>query len=134
MFNKKILKFSKCIMVLGIVASITSCASIPGFRKGTVTYNDSSWCLPARLKRVMREVAYKYGNVTVHSTHRTWWHNRKVGGAKRSMHRKCRAADFSVDGNMQAAFQYIDKHPSVGGRKRYTSGHIHIDSGAKRSW
>ncbi len=134
MINRKIIQFLKCIMVLGLLISFTSCASLPGFRKGAVTYNDPSWCLPARLKRVLRQVAYRYGNVTVHSTHRTWWHNYKVGGARRSLHRRCRAADFTLAGNMQAPYQYVSRHPSVGGRKRYSSGHIHIDVGAKRSW
>ena len=129
---------SKKLVVLGLVATLSSCASSSGLhllaRNGTVTYSDTSWCLPGRLKRVMRQVAHKYGNVTVHSTHRSWWHNLKVGGAKRSMHRRCRAADFSVDGNMKAAYRYISRHASVGGHKWYPSGHIHIDAGAKRSW
>jgi uncharacterized protein YcbK (DUF882 family) len=138
MLYSNIPHLSKKLVVLALVATLSSCASSSGLspfaRNGTVTYSDSSWCLPGRLKRVMRQVAYKYGNVSVHSTHRSWWHNLKVGGAKRSLHRRCRAADFSVDGNMKAAYKYISRHNSVGGHKWYPSGHIHIDAGAKRSW
>ena len=130
-------KTGKKIIVLFLVASLASCSSLPGFgffSKGTVTYNGPSWCLPFRLKRVLRQVARKYGNVTVHSSYRTWWHNRKVGGAKKSMHRRCKAVDFSVDRNTGAAYRYVSKHRSVGGYKRYRSGHIHIDTGTKRTW
>ena len=137
MFNSNAPNRTKILVVLGLVAVLSSCASSglsPFARNGTVTYNDASWCLPGRLKRVMRQVARRYGNVTVHSTHRTWWHNLKVGGAKRSLHRRCRAADFSVNGDMEAAYNYVSRHTSVGGHKWYRSGHIHIDVGAKRSW
>ena len=131
-------KISGKLVVLGLVAFLSACSSVSGLspfaRNGTVNYNDSSWCVPGRLKRVMRQVAHKYGDVTVHSTYRTWWHNIKVGGAKRSMHRKCRAIDFSINGNMEAAYRFVSRHPSVGGHKLYPSGHIHIDAGAKRSW
>ncbi len=126
------------LAVLLLIASLAACSSLPGYNlfagKGRVIYNASSWCVPFRLKRVLRGVARKYGTVTVHSTYRTWWHNRKVGGARRSMHRRCKAVDFSVNGNMRAAYRYVKRHRSVGGYKRYSSGHIHIDTGSKRTW
>jgi len=131
-------KFSRNLTVFVLAAFLSSCSSVsalnPFARNGTVHYNDSSWCLPGRLKRVIRQVAHKYGDVTVHSTYRTWWQNMKIGGARRSMHRKCRAIDFSVNGNMEAAYHFVARHPSVGGHKLYKSGHIHIDAGAKRTW
>jgi len=126
------------VIVLFMVAVLTGCASLPGANffggKGTVTYKAPSWCVPFRLKRVLRQVAYKYGDVTVYSTYRSWWKNRKVGGAERSLHRRCKAVDFVVDGNMGAVLRYVRKSRSVGGYKRYSSGHIHIDTGAKRTW
>ncbi len=129
--------FGSKILVLVLVSSLTACSSLPSFGLfggGSVTYNAPSWCVPFRLKRVLRQVARRYGNVTVHSTYRTWWHNRKVGGASKSMHRRCKAVDFSVSKNMSAAYRYVARHRSVGGHKRYRSGHIHIDTGAKRTW
>ncbi len=129
---------SRKLVALLLVATLSACSALPNFgvfgSKGTVTYQATSWCVPFRLKRVLRKVARKYGNVSVHSSYRTWWHNRKVGGAKRSMHRRCKAVDFSVDGNMQAAYRYVKNHPSVGGSKLYRSGHIHIDTGTRRTW
>ncbi len=126
---------SKLVALL-LVVSLVGCSSLPGtgFFGGKVTYEGPSWCVPFRLKRVLRKVARKYGDVTVHSTYRTWWHNRKVGGARKSMHRRCKAADFSVKGNMWAAYRYVKNHRSVGGHKLYKSGHIHIDTGVKRTW
>jgi hypothetical protein len=138
MFTGKSRRIATNLVALILVASLAACSSLPGFNLfgggGTVRYNGPSWCLPWRLKRVLRQVARKYGDVTVHSTYRSWWHNRKVGGARRSMHRRCKAADFTVNGNMRAAYRFVARHPSVGGYKRYASGHIHIDTGAKRTW
>jgi len=138
MLSIRIRAFTSRFVVLALVDRLTACSSLPGFNffggQGTVTYNATYWCLPWKLKRVLREVAYKYGDVTVHSTYRSWWHNRKVGGAKHSMHRRCKAADFTVNGNMTAVYRFVSRHPSVGGHKRYRSGHIHIDTGAKRTW
>jgi len=138
MSSGKLRQFTTRFVVLALVLSLAACSSLPGFNlfagKGSVKYNGPSWCVPWRLKRVLRKVARKYGNVTVHSTYRTWWHNRKVGGAQHSMHRRCKAVDFSVDGSMAAAYRYVSRHPSVGGHKRYRSGHIHIDTGPKRTW
>ncbi len=126
------------IIVLFMVAVLAGCASLPGYNlfggKGTVTFKAPSWCVPFRLKRVLRQVAYKYGDVTVYSTYRSWWKNRKVGGAQRSLHRRCKAVDFVVDGNMSAVLRFVRKSRSVGGYKRYSSGHIHIDTGSKRTW
>ncbi len=125
-------------MVVLLSASLAACSSLPGFGlfagKGRVSYDAPSWCLPLRLKRALRKVARKYGNVRVHSTYRTWWKNRNVGGARKSMHRRCKAVDFSVDGDMRAAYRYVKSLRGVGGHKLYRSGHIHIDAGAKRTW
>ncbi len=138
MYSRIIQSLATKFAVLALVLSLAACSSLPGLNlfggSGVVNYQEPSWCVPWRLKRVLRRVASKYGNVTVHSTYRTWWHNRKVGGARRSKHRLCMAVDFSVDGNMAAAYRYVSRHPSVGGYKRYKSGHIHIDTGAKRTW
>ncbi len=133
---RKLPSIGSKLVVLLLVASLVACSSLPGFGLfgGKVAYDGPSWCVPFRLKRVLRKVARKYGDVTVHSTYRTWWHNRKVGGARKSMHRRCKAADFSVKGNMRAAYRYVKSHPSVGGHKLYRSGHIHIDTGTKRTW
>ena len=125
-----------------IATLLAGCASTPGlyrvFGKGEVTYRGASWCLPFGLKRVLRRVAYHYGDVHVFSTFRSPWHNWRVGGASRSYHKTCRAADFTVRGaDMRAVYAYVKRQRAVGGHKLYPKGrggHIHIDNGARRSW
>ncbi|MGP9820532.1 YcbK family protein [Salinarimonas sp. NSM] len=91
-------------------------------------------CLPGDLTRVVAEVAERFGEVRIMSTHRTRGHNRRAGGAPRSMHLACRAVDFRVAGSSRAVMAYLRDHPAVGGLKRYRSGLIHIDNGDRRSW
>ncbi len=129
---------SRIALFLACALALSACASVPGLYriggKGTVTYTKASWCVPWSLKRVLRRVARKYGDVTVFSTWRSPWHNYKVGGAAKSYHKTCRAVDFKVDGDMAAVYRYVKKQRAVGGHSRYRSGHIHIDTGPKRSW
>ncbi|WP_052341325.1 YcbK family protein [Salinarimonas rosea] len=91
-------------------------------------------CLPGDLTEVVAEVAERFGEVRIMSTHRTRAHNRRAGGARRSMHLSCRAIDFRVAGRSRAVMAYLRDHPAVGGLKRYRSGLIHIDNGDRRSW
>ena len=122
--------------------TLTACSSLPGLYriggKGQVTYTKASWCVPWRLKRVLRRVAYRYGDVVAFSTWRSPWHNWRVGGASRSYHKTCRAVDFKVKGaNMAEVFRYVKKQSGVGGHKLYSprrGGHIHIDTGPRRTW
>ncbi len=129
-------------VILLLVATLSACSSLPGLYriggKGSVNYQKMSWCVPWGLKRVLRRVAHNYGDVTVFSTWRSPWHNRRIGGAKKSLHKTCRAVDFKVRGaNMRAVYAYVKSQSAVGGHKLYPSsrgGHIHIDTGPRRSW
>ena len=124
--------------VIACCLVMASCSSLPGLYKiggkGEVRYQKMSWCVPGRLKRVLRRTAHRFGDVTVFSTWRSPWHNRRVGGAAKSLHKRCKAVDFRVDGDMDAAYAYVKSQRQVGGHKRYRSGHIHIDTGPRRSW
>ncbi|MEM0899480.1 MAG: D-Ala-D-Ala carboxypeptidase family metallohydrolase [Pseudomonadota bacterium] len=99
-----------------------------------IHFRAPSKCVPARLKKVLREVAAKYGPITVNSTYRSPAKNRKIGGKRSSYHLKCAAIDFRVHGRTKGLLSYLRKHPSVGGYKRYKSGFYHIDTGPKRTW
>lgn len=128
--------------LIAALLTLSACSSLPGLYriggKGTVDYQKISWCVPWSLKRVLRRVAYRYGDVVVFSTWRSPWHNSRVGGASRSYHKTCRAVDFKVKGaNMRAVYNYVKKQGAVGGHKLYPrrrGGHIHIDTGPRRSW
>ena len=91
-------------------------------------------CLPKELIRVLADVAARFGDIEVISTHRNPLLNARVGGAPRSMHLECRAIDFILEGDGRKAIEYIKKRPEVGGYKRYPSGSFHIDNGPRRSW
>ena len=121
---------------------MSACASLPVLYKiggkGEVIYTKVGWCVPWKLKRVLRRVAHHYGDVIVFSTWRSPWHNSKVGGASKSYHKTCRAVDFKVRGaNMNTVYKYVKRQSEVGGHKLYSrrrGGHIHIDTGPRRSW
>lgn len=91
-------------------------------------------CLPGPLMHVLTDVAERFGEVSVQSTHRTPGRNARAGGARRSLHLDCRAVDFRVKGDGRAVMAYLRDHPDIGGVKRYRNGLIHIDDGASRTW
>ncbi len=61
-------------MSLGLVLS--GCAGPHAIRNGghaypaSVTWNDTRWCVPWKLQRVLKRVSQRYGPVVVNSTHR----------------------------------------------------------------
>ena len=132
----------RLVLLLVLALTLSACASTPGlyrlFGKGEVIYRGASWCVPFGLKRVLRRVAYHYGDVHVGSTFRTPWHNWRIGGASGSYHKTCRAADFRVPGaDMGEVYAFVKRQPEVGGHKLYPrsrGGHIHIDNGPRRTW
>ncbi|MEM7301716.1 MAG: D-Ala-D-Ala carboxypeptidase family metallohydrolase [Pseudomonadota bacterium] len=132
-------QFLRTVFVMVAIAiGVSACASFPSlnpFSKGRVVYKATSWCLPWGIKRTLRKVASKYGDVVVYSTYRSPWYNRKVGGAKKSYHKKCRAADFKVRAPRRSVWRYLRRQRTVGGISYYRrTGHFHIDNGPKRSW
>ena len=100
------------------------------------TGGKSTSCLPSDLKRVLNEAAAKFGHLRINSTLRSHSHNRRVGGAPRSLHLECRAVDFAYHGPRRGALiKFLRNHGDVGGVGVYGgSGHIHIDDGPRRSW
>ncbi|MFZ1814920.1 MAG: D-Ala-D-Ala carboxypeptidase family metallohydrolase [Rhizobiaceae bacterium] len=100
----------------------------------SITWNDTRWCVPLRLKRVLRKVSQRFGPVTVYSSHRWPLENRRKGGKKRSYHLTCRATDFAVKGDPAGVIDYLVTLPDVGGYSRYPQGFYHIDTGPRRTW
>lgn len=89
-------------------------------------------CVPTRLRQAIEHVARTYGRVRVNSTCRSRKHNRRVGGATRSMHLTGQAVDFRVFGRVREAARYL--RSVAGGYKHYGGGLFHIDTGARRTW
>ncbi|MEM7750133.1 MAG: D-Ala-D-Ala carboxypeptidase family metallohydrolase [Pseudomonadota bacterium] len=105
--------------------------SITGGARG-VTWVARKGCLNGRLKAAIYHVARTYGRVRVNSTCRSRRHNRRVGGARRSLHLTGNAADIRIWGNVRAAARYL--RGVAGGYKHYGGGLFHIDTGPRRSW
>ncbi len=93
--------------------------------------------LHPRLSRLLAIVKNHYGrSVSVTSGCRSHKHNRRVGGAKRSMHLRCMAVDFRVAGVSKARLRrYVSGLPGRGGVGIYCGRSIvHLDVGPRRSW
>lgn len=91
-------------------------------------------CLPRALVNVIYEIAEKFGDVRIISTHRSPRHNARVGGASKSFHLECRAIDFAVAGSHKGLVEFVRNRREVGGFKRYPHGFLHIDNGPRRTW
>lgn len=65
----------------------------------------------------------------MNSGYRTPWHNHDVGGASRSYHMKCMAADFFIPGvPRRELVRFARQEPLVGGLGCYKGRRfIHID-------
>jgi uncharacterized protein YcbK (DUF882 family) len=94
-------------------------------------------CIPAELRMLLNTVAWHYGKrVHIQSGYRSKYHNRRVGGAKRSFHVRCKAVDIQVSGvNKYELARFLKSLPGRGGVGTYCSvSTVHIDVGPKRSW
>lgn len=103
----------------------------------TVSRSVTTSCFPARLKRLLRKVSRHYGRkLRITSGYRSHRHNRRIGGARRSQHIHCTAADFYVPGvNKYALARYLKSLPGRGGVGTYSGNRIvHLDVGPRRSW
>ncbi len=97
----------------------------------------STSCFPARLKKLLRKVSAHYGRkLVITSGYRSHRHNRRIGGARRSQHVHCKAADFYIPGvNKYALARFLKRLPGRGGVGTYSGNRtVHLDVGARRTW
>ena len=111
---------------------------LPARKSHTRTvYSRRNHSLHPRLIRLLATVKRHYGRVPIVSSGcRSHRHNRRVGGARRSMHLRCMAADFKVAGVSKAELRrYVSTLPGRGGVGTYCGRSIvHLDVGPRRSW
>ena len=80
-------------------------------------------CIPTDLRMILNTVAWHYGKrVHIQSGYRSKYHNRRVGGAKRSLHVACKAVDIQVSGvNKYKLAKFLKTLPGRGGVGTYCS-------------
>ncbi len=94
-------------------------------------------CFPTQLRSILNKVRARYGTTAIVSSgYRSKKHNRRVGGARRSMHVQCKAADIRVPGvNKYKLARFLKTIPAAGGVGTYgCNGSVHVDIGPKRQW
>ncbi len=94
-------------------------------------------CLKPALLRVLKSVERHYGGrVVVTSGYRSPTHNRKVRGARNSLHMYCAAADIQVSGvSKWELASYLRAMPGRGGVGTYChTNSVHVDIGPERDW
>lgn len=94
-------------------------------------------CLKPSLVRMLKQVERHYGRkIVVTSGYRSPSYNRKVRGARRSMHMFCAAADVQIAGvGKWELARYVRSLPGRGGVGTYChTNSVHIDVGPERDW
>lgn len=100
--------------------------------------NEEMGCLHknAFMMGVLAAAKKKFGATpVVDSGYRSPAHNRRVSGAKQSLHMRCLAMDIKVPGTSKDALAaWLRRYPGMGGVGIYASGFVHFDKGRRRDW
>jgi uncharacterized protein YcbK (DUF882 family) len=94
-------------------------------------------CFDTRLVGLLQQIERRFGEkVVITSGYRSPAHNRRVRGAKASMHMACKAADLHVPGvSGRAVAEFVRALPNRGGVGTYChTAAVHVDTGSKRDW
>ena len=119
------------------VASAAALAGIGGRNLRTQHAKVSVGCLKPELVAIIRRAERHFGrHAVVTSGYRSPKHNRRVGGARRSMHTSCKAADIQIAGVTKWKLaSWLRAQPERGGVGTYChTRSVHIDVGEKRDW
>lgn len=94
-------------------------------------------CLKPALVKVLKQVEQRFGKrLVVTSGYRSPAYNRKVSGARNSMHMYCAAADVQLPGvSKWELARFVRSMPGRGGVGTYChTESVHIDVGPERDW
>jgi uncharacterized protein YcbK (DUF882 family) len=119
------------------VASVGGMARLApnGLLKQTDTVETA--CLKPGLVTMLRQFERKFGRkVVITSGYRSPTYNMKVGGAKRSQHMNCAAADIQIPGVSKFEIAAFARAlPGRGGVGTYChTESVHVDIGPERDW
>lgn len=93
-------------------------------------------CFNPRLVSLLTTIQNHYKRpVIITSGYRSPAHNRKVHGAKHSLHMSCSAADIKVSGVHKSELaRFVRALPNRGGVGTYHNQIVHVDVGSRRDW
>lgn len=94
-------------------------------------------CLKPSLVRMLKQIEQRFGRrVVVTSGYRSPEYNKRVRGARRSMHMYCAAADIQLEGvSKWDLASYVRAMPGRGGVGTYChTNSVHVDVGPERDW
>lgn len=94
-------------------------------------------CFEPKLVSMLRAVEQRFNTkVVVTSGYRSPTHNKRVNGARKSMHMACKAADIQVPGASKIAVaNFLRSLPGRGGVGTYChTTAVHVDVGRERDW
>lgn len=94
-------------------------------------------CLKPQLVHLLKKIERHYGRpVVVTSGYRDPGHNRRVSGARNSLHMNCAAADIQIAGvSKWELAKFVRSMPGRGGVGTYChTESVHVDVGPERDW
>jgi uncharacterized protein YcbK (DUF882 family) len=94
-------------------------------------------CLKPSLVRMLKQIEQRFGKrLVVTSGYRSPEYNKRVRGARRSMHMYCAAADIQLEGiSKWDLATYVRSMPGRGGVGTYChTNSVHVDVGPERDW
>ncbi len=94
-------------------------------------------CFKPELVRLLKNIERRFGKrIMVTSGYRSPAHNKRVRGARKSMHMQCAAADIQIEGvGKWELARYVRSLPGRGGVGTYChTKSVHVDVGPHRDW
>jgi hypothetical protein len=85
-------------------------------------------CLPGELRAVLADVAARFGDIAVVSTHKLNTGNHSSGSIREKLHHACNAVDFRPGPDrIDEVKRYLRSRPEIGGVESYRNGVVHMD-------
>jgi hypothetical protein len=112
------------------VRQLESATSPPASAKGGVKLGAAAptECLPPGLRAVLADVAARFGDISVVSTHQLNTANHSSGSIREKLHHACNAVDFRPDRErVEEVKKYLRGRPEIGGVESYRNGVVHMD-------
>ena len=85
-------------------------------------------CLPNGLRAVLTDVAARFGDIAIVSTHQLNTANHSPGSIREKLHHACNAVDIRpARESVDEVKKYLRSRPEIGGVESYRNGIVHMD-------